>query len=189
MCCGPCSLYPLKELYQSEFNVIGYFHNPNIHPEEEFNKRVESVRKLASLMEQEVIIDDSYDVAPFFDGIKGTNKKEVPKEERCAHCYAIRFDKTAEKALEIGADAFTSSLLYSRYQDHEQILGAAEEASKNFGVEFFYEDFRPGWGEGIGLSREMGLYRQKYCGCVFSYIERNLHKKKGVSGKPTNKDI
>jgi predicted adenine nucleotide alpha hydrolase (AANH) superfamily ATPase len=95
---------------------------------------------------------------------------------RCHYCYFSRLDETARKAAELGFDAFTTSLLYSRYQNHDHIIAAAERAAERNGITFHYEDFRPGWQEGIRLSKEMGLYRQQYCGCIYSEKERYLSK-------------
>jgi hypothetical protein len=93
-------------------------------------------------------------------------------ERRCLYCYASRLEQTAKAAMELGFDAFTSSLLYSRYQSHEAIKFLGEKIGREYGVEFHYADFRSGWQEGIRISKEIGLYRQKYCGCIYSEKER-----------------
>ena len=105
------------------------------------------------------------------------------EEERCPLCYRMRLEATAKKAREIGADAFSTTLLYSRYQRHETIRALGEELATQFGVPFLYEDFRVGWQEGIDASLEMGLYRQPYCGCIYSEQER--YDKKFKKGKTT----
>ncbi|MBI5467830.1 MAG: epoxyqueuosine reductase QueH [Deltaproteobacteria bacterium] len=96
--------------------------------------------------------------------------------ERCVYCYSVRLEATAKAAKEAGFDAFTSSLLYSRYQAHDEIRRAGTGIGERLGVPFYYADFRGGWQAGIDESRAMGLYRQKYCGCIYSRIERYAKK-------------
>ncbi|MCK4739670.1 MAG: epoxyqueuosine reductase QueH [Deltaproteobacteria bacterium] len=178
ICCGPCSVYPIKQSLGKDFEVTGFFYNPNIHPRAEFFRRLDSVHLLAKFMNLDIIADENYEPKPFFDGISGTNKKEVAKEKRCEHCYRVRLIKTAEAAKQGGFQAFTSSLLFSRRQNHELIIKVGREVADSVGVEFYYEDFRSGWQKGIDGSKEIGLFRQNYCGCVFSFVERGLQKKK-----------
>ncbi len=172
MCCGPCSIFPLKSILSDETELWGFFFNPNIQPADEFAKRLEAARKLAGLMELDVIFHDSYQVEDFLRDRTGTPLRELAKDARCNHCYDLRLEATARAAAADGFDMFTSSLLYSRYQDHALIRGIAEKYAKRYNVEFFYRDFREGWREGIKESKEMGLYRQQYCGCIFSWMER-----------------
>ncbi len=174
MCCGPCSIYPLRNILGRDIEVHGFFYNPNIHPFEEFKRRIEAAKKLAGLMEIDAIFHEDYEPRPFFCGLPGIDKKRLPKEERCAHCYALRLDRTARTARDHGFDFFTSSLLYSKFQDHEGIISLGLDMEQKYRIPFYYEDFREGWKEGIQESRRMGLYRQKYCGCIFSRIERGL---------------
>ena len=93
-------------------------------------------------------------------------------DHRCAHCYTIRLGTAAKYAADHGYDAFTSSLLISPYQNHELLKAVGETMGKKYGVEFYYRDFRPGFREGQAKAREMGLYMQKYCGCIFSEEDR-----------------
>lgn len=178
MCCGPCSIYPLKELLKDTAEVWGFFYNPNIHPYSEFKKRLGAVKTLAGLMSVNVICDESYKPVYFIKNLKasigpGYEKSRIPPEEkRCTYCYASRLEETAKAALEHGFDAFSSSLLYSKYQNHEEIKRLGIEIGERNGIPFLYDDYREGWREGIDYSREMGLYRQKYCGCIYSRIER-----------------
>ena len=88
----------------------------------------------------------------------------------------MRLDKTAQKAREIGADGFTTSLLISPYQKFDAIIDIGREMEKKHSVQFYFEDFRPGWKQGVELSKELGLYRQKYCGCIYSEMEKHLKK-------------
>ena len=94
------------------------------------------------------------------------------EDERCSFCVRLRLLITARQAKAGGYQAFTSSLLYSRYQNHDEIRALGEQCAQETGVAFYYEDFRSGWQEGVTLSREWGIYRQPYCGCIFSEYER-----------------
>ncbi len=187
MCCGPCSIYPLKIILKEKSQVFGFFHNPNIHPYSEFKKRLSAVKKLAALLSLEVIYDEEYRPMAFIKGMKASLDSgdqgigKPPEGPRCVYCYSERLEATARAAKINGFDAFSSSLLYSKYQNHEEIKRLALGFAEKYGVDFYYEDFRPGWQSGIGQSKEMGLYRQQYCGCIYSKMER-YSKKKGGSG-------
>lgn len=172
MCCGPCSIYPLKQVLLEEYEVWGFFFNPNIAPRAEFDKRLSAARKLAGLMEIDVIFHDSYKVEGFLRDREGTLLRELSKDDRCNHCYGLRLEATARAAAEGGFDMFSSSLFYSRYQNHDLMRDIAGGYADKYGVELFYRDFRDGWQDGIRESKEMGLYRQQYCGCIFSWMER-----------------
>jgi predicted adenine nucleotide alpha hydrolase (AANH) superfamily ATPase len=166
LCCGPCSLYPLEVLQNKGHKVCGYFFNPNIHPFREFKKRLGAVEEMAAHRNLKVDYLRDY-------GLRDFMRKVVFNEEnRCAICYEIRLTAAVEHAKAVGADAFTSTLLYSRYQNHEKIRQIAEKLAVQHGIPFYYEDFRQGWQQGIDKSREMGLYRQTYCGCIYSEQER-----------------
>ena len=182
MCCGPCSIVPLKSVLAGRAEVWGFFHNPNIHPRSEFLLRLASVKKLASLLSLDVICDEEYNAKDFIEGLKlssgdrTASQAHPPHGERCAYCYSTRMEATAKAAAQNGFDAFTSSLLYSRYQAHDEIKALGAGLAQRYGVSFYYDDFRPGWQDGIDASKEMGLYRQKYCGCIYSRKERYAKK-------------
>lgn len=166
ICCGPCSIYPLKTLIENNRSVTGFFYNHNIHPYQEYQRRLQAVKELAAASSLPMIYRDEYNLEEFLASVAQN------PEDRCVYCYFSRLEAAAQKAAELGFDAFTSSLLYSRYQNHESIRSAGEKAGKRHGIIFHYEDFRPGWQEGIKQSKEMGLYRQQYCGCIYSEKER-----------------
>ncbi len=174
-CCGPCSIYPLSRLRQQGHDVAGYFYNPNIHPFQEFKKRLAAMRLFADTEGLEVIYDSNY-------GLKEYLRQVVHREEeRCRICYAMRLTEVARLAAAQGFDAFTSTLLYSRYQQHGEIRRQGEELAASQGLVFYYEDFRQGWQDGIDRSIAMELYRQPYCGCIYSEQERydkKLRRKK-----------
>lgn len=173
-CCGPCALYPLARLRSAGHEVTGFFYNHNIHPYQEYSRRLEAVRQMAEHETLPLIVRDEYDLEEFLVSVA------IEPATRCSYCYASRLRATAAVAAAHGFEAFTASLLYSRYQRHEEIKHLGEQAGKDFGVAFYYEDFRPGWQEGIRLSKELGLYRQQYCGCIYSEKERYRPQQHGA---------
>jgi predicted adenine nucleotide alpha hydrolase (AANH) superfamily ATPase len=144
----------------------GFFYNPNIHPYREYQKRLETVREFSLRSGLELVVRDGYDLDAFLLRAAGAGPK------RCEHCYRMRLDIAAAEAKRRGLGAYTTSLLYSKYQKHDLIRGVAAETAAEHGIEFFYEDFRLGWREGVLESKAMGLYRQQYCGCIYSEMER-----------------
>lgn len=178
VCCGPCAIYPLSVLRREHCEVHGFFFNPNIHPFREFKRRIRALEELAAIERLPVTIHREY-------GLRDYLRQVVFQEEkRCEICYAMRLLPTVEEAVRQRADAFTTTLLYSRYQQHAVIRRQAEELSRVYRIPFYYEDFRQGWQEGIDRSINLGLYRQPYCGCIFSEEERydkrwRKKKKKG----------
>jgi predicted adenine nucleotide alpha hydrolase (AANH) superfamily ATPase len=176
ICCGPCAIYPLEVLKSQGLKTHGFFYNPNIHPYQEFRKRLEALEQLASRVGLPVEYHREY-------GLRDYLRTVVFNEDsRCGLCYDMRLRMVVEQAKKIRADAFSSTLLYSRYQNHELIRHKAEELAEEHRIPFYYHDFREGWQQGIDMSREMGLYRQSYCGCIYSEQERydkDFRKKKG----------
>jgi predicted adenine nucleotide alpha hydrolase (AANH) superfamily ATPase len=173
-CCGPCALYPLRTLRAAGHDVTGFFYNPNIHPYQEYVLRRDAVVQMAEQEGLPMIMQDDYDLEGFL-----ANVAAAP-ELRCTYCYASRLRATAQAAAAGDFDAFSAALLYSRYQKHEEIRELGEQIGREYGVAFHYQDFRPGWQEGIKLSKELGLYRQQYCGCIYSEKERYLPKAKAA---------
>ena len=171
MCCAPCALYPFFRLKEEGMSPTGYFYNPNIHPYQEYKKRLDTVKDFAGRVGFEVLIRDGYELDRFLVRVAGTGAL------RCEHCYRIRLDAACAAAKEKGFSAFTTSLLYSKYQKHDLIKGIGREMASEYGLELYYEDFRRGWREGILESKAMGLYRQQYCGCIYS--ERDRYQKDG----------
>lgn len=169
-CCGPCACYPAEKLLADgkAFDVL-YF-NPNIHPYKEFKRRLNALRELCEKKRYKLIVDKSY---PLEDCVQGMLAEPTI---RCAYCYRVRMRYAARYAKENGYDAFSTTLLVSPYQKHELIIQMAEEAAKEFDIPFYYEDFRAGYQRGVDISLELELYRQPYCGCVFS--ERDRYEKK-----------
>lgn len=163
ICCGPCSLYCVDDLRAAypEAAVTGLFANPNIHPYEEFERRTESTRAACAYKGIPVFFLPDFDQAKW-----EAYGREDP--ERCRMCYTVRAELTARYAKEHGFDAFTSTLFVSPYQNHELLRTVCEQAAEKYGVPFLYRDFHPGFRQGQREAREIGLYRQKYCGCIRS---------------------
>lgn len=166
MCCANCAIYPLNMLRGENHEVTGFFFNHNIHPYQEYRRRLDTVQQYAERADLEMIIRDEYLLEEFLGQVA-----ESPGS-RCDYCYRSRLEEAARTAAERGCEAFTSSLLYSRYQQHDTIRAWGEDMAKRYAVPFLYRDFRPGWKEGINISKAMGLYRQQYCGCIYSEKDR-----------------
>ena len=166
-CCAPCSVYCIDTLRKEGIEPTLYWYNPNIHPYTEYKARRDCLKEYAQSINVQAIFEEEYGLDAFC--------KEAVKdlEHRCTnYCYPVRLRKTFEYAKENGYDAVTTTLLYSIYQNHNFIKSYMEELSKEFGIEFLYRDFRGGFWEGHQKAHDLGLYMQKYCGCVFSEEDR-----------------
>jgi predicted adenine nucleotide alpha hydrolase (AANH) superfamily ATPase len=172
ICCGNCAIFPVKMLREQNHEITGYFYNHNIQPYQEFIKRLETTRQYAAQVELAVFYDEEYRLEEFLAAVA------QDPTNRCEYCYKSRLQATAQAAKTRGFDGFTTTLLYSRYQKHQEIVAYGEQLAKELGICFHYEDYRGGWNEGIRISKEMGLYRQQYCGCIYSEKERYAPRKK-----------
>lgn len=242
VCCAPCLTYPHKFLKDEGHEVVGYFFNPNIHPYQEFQKRMQCLERYSALRPVEIIYDTEYNLDKFLvraleamydppeeyrafqnrevesgsnsgSGAGAFSEKIAVKEKleirltpkdnhnskatsvevsstedinteqsinknnndfntRCGYCISLRLERTATAAAQKGFDGFTTTLLESKYQPHEYIRSVGEKLSAKHDIEFFYKDFRTGWKESVKISKELKLYRQQYCGCIFSELER-----------------
>ncbi len=166
-CCAPCSIYPVLALREKGFDVTAFFYNPNIHPYLEYKKRLQSVIFFCETNSIPLIVEDQYQLNDFLRAV-------VFREHlRCTICQSLRIEKSLTFAESHNFEFFTTSLLYSRYQKHDEIKQQCEEISaEKMGTVFYYEDFRVGWQYGIDASLSQGLYRQPYCGCIYSEQER-----------------
>lgn len=162
ICCSNCSLYPLKSLLSQGVEVRGLWFNPNIYPRPEYERRLASLEDLQRLWHVDVEYVDTYGSDDFMRTLGN------PRDNRCILCYTTRLEETAKTAKKMNLKGFTTSLLVSPYQKFDSILRVGREMEKRYSIPFHVEDFRIGYRENIPLSRELGLYRQKYCGCVFS---------------------
>ena len=162
-CCAPCSIYCIETLRSEGIEPTLYWFNPNIHPYMEYKSRRDCLKEYAKNININAIFEENYGLDEFC--------KEAVKDlkSRCTnYCYPVRIKKTFEYAKENGYDAETTTLLYSIYQNHDFIKELMEKYSKEYNIEFLYRDFRIGFWEGHQKAHDLGLYMQKYCGCIFS---------------------
>ena len=169
ICCGPCALAPLLRLTEAGCEVVGLFANDNIQPASEWLRRRDGAAQVMGRFGLSLVIDP-------YDPMTHLRRSLADPASRCRPCWAERLDRAAAVAVEQGCQAFTSSLLYSRYQDHAAIAVLGEAAGAAAGVPFHYADYRVHWDEGVALSREWGIYRQPYCGCILSELDRYAKK-------------
>jgi predicted adenine nucleotide alpha hydrolase (AANH) superfamily ATPase len=153
-------------LGQEGHELQGYYYNPNIHPYKEYERRRETLAVWTGETGLAVDYAPTYDLDLYF------RAAAFHESERCRFCYSIRLAETARKAKAEGFDGFTTTLLYSKYQKHDRIAEIGREEARRLGLEFLYRDFRLGWRDGVDESRKRGMYRQPYCGCVYSEAER-----------------
>ena len=171
-CCAPCSIMCIETLRREGIDPVLFWYNPNIHPFKEYKMRKNTLVEYADAINAKLIINNEYGLRKFIEAI-------FPEFDiRCGYCYRVRLEETAKFAAENGFDAFTSTLFVSPYQNHELLKLTAEAVAEKYGVKFLYRDFRPFFKEGQEKARELELYMQKYCGCVFSEEERYQKKKK-----------
>jgi len=166
-CCAPCVIHPLKCLKEKGYQIAAFFYNPNIHPLAEYLNRRKAVEDYSKKVGLEVIYPE-YQPRDFFRAV--AFKEETPG--RCALCWALRLENTAQFAKGNGFDSFSSTLLVSPYQDQEMLKKIGQSISSVSGVDFYYEDFRPGFRLAHDEAKAQGIYCQKYCGCIYSEIER-----------------
>lgn len=175
-CCAPCSSYVLEYLSRY-FKITVFYYNPNIYPEEEFYKRrSEQERFISQLPTKNPIsfIGTEHMSEEFYKAVKGL---EHIREggERCFACYRLRLEESAMAARDMGADYFTTTLSISPMKNARKLNEIGGELEEKYGVKYLFSDFkkRNGYKRSTELSREYGIYRQNYCGCVFSLRERN----------------
>ena len=180
-CCAPCSSYVLEYL-SKYFDITLFFYNPNIYPEEEFRFREDELRRLIGEMPLPSgvnIISGRYDPTEFFDIAR--DYEELPEgDERCHRCYALRLEESARAAKEGGFVYFCTTLSISPYKNAEWLNTIGKEMSEKYGVGYLFSDFKKknGYKRSCQLSEQYSLYRQDYCGCVFSKhaVEKRLKK-------------
>ena len=172
ICCANCAIYPLEQMRGKGQEVAGYFFNPNIHPYQEYQKRLDALRQYSEKVGLEVIYRDEYLLEEFLKNVSHQVK------ERCQFCYSFRLEAAAREAKGRGFDAFSTTLLQSAHQNHALIKETGERIAQEVGIAFYYEDFRQGWRRGLEVSKSLGLYRQQYCGCIYSEKERYAKQKK-----------
>ncbi|MDO9566609.1 MAG: epoxyqueuosine reductase QueH [Candidatus Desulfaltia sp.] len=166
ICCAPCAIYPVKILREQNMDLMGFFYKHNIHPYQECVKRQETLQSYAESIDLRVVYQEGYDLEGFVQNVV------FRESERCSYCYHDRLRSTALVAKRGKFDYFTSTLLYSKFQKHDMIKSIGESIGKKVGIPFYYKDFRIGWEQGIEESKRLGMYRQQYCGCIYSEKER-----------------
>jgi predicted adenine nucleotide alpha hydrolase (AANH) superfamily ATPase len=177
-CCGPCALVTADHLRSPNTTVVGWFYNPNVHPPEERARRAATMAAAATSAGL-AMLPDGPDVA-LADLLLSLARAGGP---RCPACYLLRLHATARKASEEGFGAFSSTLEISPHQDLDAIAEVGREAGAAVGVEFRFADLRGRYGESCERARDLGLYRQNYCGCLFSGLERAARRVRRVVGR------
>ena len=171
-CCAPCSVAVVDSLRAEGIEPTAYYFNPNIHPFTEWRMRRNTLVDYAKSIDLALVVDGEYGLRSFLDEV-GTDY-----DARCPKCYRMRLEQTARYAAEHGYTAFSTTLLVSPYQNHALLIAEGERAAAKYGVEWVYRDFRPVFRDGQNNARELGLYMQKYCGCIFSEEDRYKKRKK-----------
>lgn len=180
-CCAPCSVYCIDYLRNQNIEPTVYWYNPNIHPYTEYKARRDCLKEYTKSINAEAIFAEEYGLQTFCQNVINN------LENRCTdYCYRVRIEKTIQYAKQHGYDTFTSTLFVSPYQKHEKLKQICEELAQKHNINFLYIDFRPGFRQGQAKARELGLYMQKYCGCIFSeemrYYNRNSIRTSNING-------
>lgn len=170
-CCAPCSSHTLSYIADF-FRITLYFYNPNIAPQSEYEFRRDELKRLVREMNLDIeVLEDAYDPEPFYQLAKGL--EDLPERgERCQKCIELRLRTSAAKAKQLGCDFFTTTLTISPHKDCSFINECGGSIAQEFGVPYLFSDFKKheGYKHSIELSKQFNLYRQNYCGCVFSKI-------------------
>lgn len=180
-CCAPCSSYVLEYLSQY-FRITVYYYNPNIYPPKEYGERTSEVERLIRELPAAHPISfkpGEYRPEQFYEAVRG-HEKDPEGGERCGLCFELRLREAARLAAEGGFDYFATTLTISPMKDAKRLNRIGEELGREYGVKYLCSDFKKkdGYRRSTELSREYGLYRQDYCGCVFSMRERDERKRR-----------
>ncbi len=168
ICCAACASACVERLRKDGYDITGYFYNPNIQPFTEYNKRYKEVAKLSEVMQFQ-LYTGKYELSRWFEKIKGL-EDEPEGGKRCEVCYELRLEETAVLAKKLGIKQFTTTLSVSSHKCFERIKLIGEEIAESYNLLFLPYDFKKkgGFKRSVELSKEYNLYRQNYCGCVFS---------------------
>lgn len=172
-CCGICSSYPVSYLKDAGYLVCVYFYNPNIYPAEEYQKRLEAEKTLCNHFDVE-LVEGNYDTEMFYKCAQGL-ENEPEKGRRCVECFKLRLEETAKFCVEKGIDTFTTSIVISPHKKFSVLSALGKEIAAKYGLNYLDIDFKKkdGFLKTNRISRELGLYRQNYCGCQFSLPDKN----------------
>lgn len=167
VCCAPCSPYVIK-LLQKDYDVTAYFYDPNIHPEEEYRFRLEEMKRFSHEISLPLVAAE-YDVERWFEITRG-HENDKERGERCNLCFDLRLDKAAWFAKNNGFELFTTVLTTSPHKDAKIINRIGQSLSEKYGIKFLEGDFKKkdGFKKSVAMSKEHGLKRQDYCGCIYS---------------------
>ncbi|MFC1859996.1 epoxyqueuosine reductase QueH [Chloroflexota bacterium] len=165
-CCAHCAAYTVNYWREQGYEVSALWYNPNIHPYTEHQHRLEAMQSLAQEANLPLIITDSYDVIDYFSQVAGH------ESHRCQYCFGLRLLKTAEMANQQDFSAFTTTLLISPHRKHDLLREIGSKISKEKGIDFLYADLRKRYSDSRHMTKGLDLYRQQYCGCIYSEWER-----------------
>lgn len=165
-CCAHCAAYTVDYWRQQGYETSALWYNPNIHPYLEHQRRLEAMKSLAQETGLSLVVSDGYDLIDYFRQVVGH------ESERCRYCFRLRLSKTADMARQMGLAAFTTSLLISPHQKHDLLLEIGTELAREKSADFLYADLRKRYSDSRRVTKPLDLYRQQYCGCVYSEWER-----------------
>jgi predicted adenine nucleotide alpha hydrolase (AANH) superfamily ATPase len=176
ICCGSCAVY-VFEVLQEDYNVTGFFYNPNIQPYREYEARKKELERVAKLKNWNVVYE-GHDMENWFQRVKGY-EKEPERGRRCSICFRMRLEKAFAYAKANGFDIVASTLSISPYKATKQINAQGEKCAEAFGIEFLPENFKKqnGFNTGKKMAQALGIKHQNYCGCVFSKVEKKLRER------------
>ncbi|MBI2868740.1 MAG: epoxyqueuosine reductase QueH [Chloroflexi bacterium] len=166
VCCAHCAAYAVKHWRAAGCQVTALWYNPNIHPYLEHQRRLDAMKLLSRELDFPLLISEGYDIAEYFRRVAGN------EADRCRYCFGLRLEKTAERARHGGFDAFTSTLLISPHQKHDLLRETGDRIAGENAIEFLYADLRKRYSDSRRITKPLDLYRQQYCGCLFSEWER-----------------
>jgi hypothetical protein len=166
LCCAHCAAYTVEHWRRQGYEVRGLWYNPNIHPFTEHQRRLEAIKSLAAKLDLPLTVIEGYDMPEYFRRVAGR------EDDRCRHCFEMRLAATAAAAREQDGAAFTTTLLISPHQKHELAREIGERLAREHDLEFLYADLRKHYSDSRHITKPLDLYRQQYCGCVYSEWER-----------------
>jgi len=165
-CCTHCAAYTVDYWRGQGYEVSALWYNPNIHPYTEHRHRLEAMKSLAQEVSLPLTVTEGYGIIDYFRQVTGH------ESQRCQYCFRLRLLKTAETAHRMGFKAFTTTLLISPHQKHDLLRDIGNELAEKKGIDFLYADLRKRYSDSRHLTKGLNLYRQQYCGCVYSEWER-----------------
>ena len=165
-CCVHCAAYTVDYWRRQEYEVRVLWYNPNIHPYTEHQHRLDAMKSLAQQVSLPLIVAEGYDIIDYFQQVVGR------ESERCQYCFRLRLSKTVDTAYQSGFTAFTTTLLISPHQKNDLLREIGNRLAAEKGIDFLYADIRKYYSDSRCMTKGLNLYRQQYCGCVYSEWER-----------------